>query len=73
MTELCDYEKCVLRVLNGERGMSISWGAAQSEAVKSLHGMGYLTGPPGYKLTEKGREKAKELTSAAWRPREFKP
>lgn len=58
---MIDFEKEILRHLNGEDVPGLSWGAAMSEAIEYLSGNGYVTprrGPLGinYKITDKGLE-----------------
>jgi len=59
---LCDFEKDVLRMMNGEEQDSVKgWGAGLSVAIEALKGGGYVSckmtdNGLEYFITDKGRE-----------------
>ena len=58
---MTDFEKEILRHLNGEDIPGLSWGVAISEAIEYLSGNGYVirrrkTQGINYEITDKGRE-----------------
>ena len=55
--KITDYERGILRHLNGEDIPSLTWGAAMSETIGALKGMGLVKMIDfSYVLTNKGKE-----------------
>jgi len=53
---MTDYEKKILRHLNGEDVPDLSWGAAMGEAIGFLKGDGYVRRVGNkYEITDAGR------------------
>lgn len=53
---LTDYERDILRHLNGEDVAGLCWGAAMSEAIEYLHETGFASPSGGrYTITDEGR------------------
>ena len=53
---MTDYERDIMRHLNGEDVPGLSWGAAMGEALEFLRGDGYVRQRAGrYELTDEGR------------------
>jgi hypothetical protein len=59
---LGDYEVEVLKEAAGQPNSIDGWGAATGAAIERLRGLGYLSGPPVYKPTEKGLKYLKVFT-----------
>lgn len=55
MDRMTDFERDILRSLNGEDVPGLSWGAAMGVAVGWLQGAGYATRGPDVKITDAGR------------------
>lgn len=60
MTDIVDYERDVLRMLNGEKIEGMAWGAAMGQSVELLYEGGYVTRKMTgrgleYVITDKGR------------------
>ena len=53
---MTDFERDILRSLNGEDVAGLTWGATMSVAVEWLQGKGFVTRGSNVKITEAGRK-----------------
>ncbi len=62
MADITDYERDLLRHLDGQDVPGLAWGAVMGEALGFLKGSGYVRIVPNgdgamrYEITDKGRE-----------------
>lgn len=60
MADLSDYDRDILRMLNGEKVEGLAWGAAMGAAIGFLRGDGFVRqsvkdGAIVYEITDAGR------------------
>ncbi len=60
MSNLTDYDRKILRHINGEDFPDLSWGAAMGAALGFLHESGYVIGTNPVRITKDGLEELKK-------------
>lgn len=55
MDEITEYERDILRALNGEKVPGLAWGAAMGAAIEFLRGRRLVSGYTDIRITDAGR------------------
>jgi len=55
MADITEYERNILRSMNGEDVPGLKWGAAMGAAIEFMRGDGLVAGYTNIKITDKGR------------------